>query len=42
MAFPAEDKRLLPRPDEISNTFVYLLSDEVKETGKVFDLMKDR
>ena len=42
MAFPAEDKRLLPRPDEITNTFVYLLSDEVKETGKVYDLMKDR
>jgi len=42
MAFPAEDKRLLPRPDEITNTFVYLLSDEIKETGKVYDLMKDR
>ncbi|MGB5456531.1 MAG: SDR family NAD(P)-dependent oxidoreductase [Gammaproteobacteria bacterium] len=41
LAFPAEDKRQLPSPEEITDMFVYLLSGEVTETGKIFDLMKD-
>ena len=36
MAFPAEDMRKLTKPEEITSAFVYLLSDAVTETGKVF------
>jgi len=36
MAYPAEDARQLTRPEEITNAFVYLLSDAVRETGKTF------
>jgi NAD(P)-dependent dehydrogenase (short-subunit alcohol dehydrogenase family) len=36
MAYPAEDTRQLTRPEEITNAFVYLLSDAMKETGKTF------
>jgi NAD(P)-dependent dehydrogenase (short-subunit alcohol dehydrogenase family) len=37
LAFPAEDKRQLPRPEDIAHVFIYLLSDAVTETGKIFD-----
>lgn len=36
LAFPAEDKRQLSTPQDISHIFVYLLSDAVTATGKVF------
>jgi NAD(P)-dependent dehydrogenase (short-subunit alcohol dehydrogenase family) len=36
MAYPAEDMRKLTRPEEITDAFVYLLSDRVTETGKIF------
>lgn len=36
MAYPAEDPRQLTRPEQITNAFVYLLSDAMKETGKTF------
>ena len=38
MAYPAEDMRKLTRPEEITDVFVYLLSDSVTETGKTFKL----
>ncbi|MGD8933955.1 MAG: YciK family oxidoreductase [Gammaproteobacteria bacterium] len=38
MAYPAEDARQLPKPEQITNAFVYLLSDAVSETGKTFIL----
>lgn len=36
MAYPAEDMRKLTKPEEITDMFVYLLSDAVTETGKTF------
>jgi hypothetical protein len=36
MAYPAEDARQLAKPEQITNAFVYLLSDAVTETGKTF------
>ncbi|MBT8129713.1 MAG: SDR family NAD(P)-dependent oxidoreductase [Gammaproteobacteria bacterium] len=36
MAYPAEDMRKLTKPEEITDAFVYLLSDAVNETGKTF------
>jgi NAD(P)-dependent dehydrogenase (short-subunit alcohol dehydrogenase family) len=36
MAYPAEDMRKLTRPEEITDAFVYLLSDAISETGKTF------
>jgi len=36
MAYPAEDMRKLTRPEQITDAFVYLLSDAVTETGKTF------
>ncbi|MGD2053095.1 MAG: SDR family NAD(P)-dependent oxidoreductase [Gammaproteobacteria bacterium] len=36
MAYPAEDARQLTKPEEITNAFIYLLSDAVSETGKTF------
>ena len=36
MAYPAEDMRALTKPEEITDAFVYLLSDAVTETGKTF------
>ena len=42
MAYPAEDARQLPKPEDITDAFVYLLSGEVTETGKVFDLMENK
>ena len=36
MAYPAEDMRKLTRPEEITDAFVYLLSDAVTETGQTF------
>ena len=41
MAYPAEDMRKLTKPEEITDIFVYLLSDSVTETGKTYDLMKN-
>jgi NAD(P)-dependent dehydrogenase (short-subunit alcohol dehydrogenase family) len=38
MAYPAEDKRKLTGPEEITDTFIYLLSDGVTDTGKTFRL----
>ena len=38
MAYPAEDMRKLTRPEEITDAFVYLLSEAVTETGKTFKL----
>ena len=38
MAYPAEDMRKLTKPEEITDAFVYLLSDVVTETGKIFRL----
>ena len=38
MAYPAEDMRKLTKPEEITDAFVYLLSDAVNETGKTFTL----
>ena len=37
LAFPAEDKRHLSKPEDITHIFVYLLSDAVTDTGKVYD-----
>lgn len=39
MAYPAEDMRKLTRPEEITDAFVYLLSEAATGTGKTFDLM---
>ncbi|UCB54776.1 MAG: SDR family NAD(P)-dependent oxidoreductase [Thiotrichales bacterium] len=36
MAYPAEDMRKLTKPEEITDVFVYLLSDAVTETGRTF------
>ena len=41
MAYPAEDVRKLIRPEEITDAFVYLLSEAVTETGKTIDLMNN-
>jgi len=41
MAYPAEDMRKLTRPEEITDAFIYLLSDSVTETGKTFNLMNN-
>ena len=41
MAYPAEDMRKLTKPEEITDAFVYLLSDAVSETGKTFSLKDD-
>ena len=38
MAYPAEDMRQLTKPEEITDAFVYLLSDAVTETGITFRL----
>jgi NAD(P)-dependent dehydrogenase (short-subunit alcohol dehydrogenase family) len=38
MAYPAEDMRKLTKPEEITDAFVYLLSDAVNETGQTFSL----
>ena len=38
MAYPAEDMRKLTKPEEITDAFVYLLSDAVTETGKTFSI----
>ncbi len=38
MAYPAEDMRQLSKPEEITDAFVYLLSDSVTDTGKTFRL----
>ena len=38
MAYPAEDMRKLTKPEEITDAFVYLLSDAVNDTGKIFTL----
>lgn len=38
MAYPAEDMRKLTRPEEITDAFVYLLSDRITDTGKTFRL----
>ena len=38
MAYPAEDMRKLTKPEEITDAFIYLLSDAVTETGKIFRL----
>jgi NAD(P)-dependent dehydrogenase (short-subunit alcohol dehydrogenase family) len=38
MAYPAEDMRKLTKPEEITDAFVYLLSDAVSETGQIFAL----
>ena len=35
-AYPAEDMRKLARPEDVTAAFIYLLSDAVTETGKVF------
>lgn len=40
MAYPAEDMRKLTKPEEITDAFVYLLSDAVTETGKTFNLIE--
>ena len=36
MAYPAEDKSKLTRPEAITDVFLYLLSDAVTETGKTY------
>ena len=36
MAYPAEDMRKLTKPEDITDAFVYLLSEAVTETGKTF------
>jgi NAD(P)-dependent dehydrogenase (short-subunit alcohol dehydrogenase family) len=41
MAYPAEDMRKLIRPEEITDAFVYLLSEAVTGTGKTIDLMNN-
>lgn len=41
MAYPAEDMRKLTKPEEITDAFLYLLSDAVTETGKTFRLKDD-
>ena len=38
MAYPAENMRKLTKPEEITDAFVYLLSDAVTETGKTLSL----
>ena len=38
MAYPAEDMRKLTKPEEITDAFVYLLSDKVTETGKTLKI----
>jgi len=38
IAYPAEDMRQLTKPEEITDAFIYLLSDAVTETGKTFRL----
>jgi len=41
MAYPAEDKSKLARPEGIAHAFIYLLSDAVTETGRTFVLGND-
>jgi NAD(P)-dependent dehydrogenase (short-subunit alcohol dehydrogenase family) len=41
MAYPAEDMRQLTKPEEITDAFVYLLSDGVIETGITFKLKEN-
>ena len=36
-AFPAEDPMLLKTPEEVSKDYLWLLSDECKQTGIMFD-----
>ena len=36
-AFRAEDPLLLKTPEEVSNDYLWLLSDECKQTGIMFD-----
>ena len=36
-AFPAEDPLLLKTPEKVSNDYLWLLSDECKQTGIMFD-----
>ncbi len=36
MAYPAEDPRELTKPEEITDLYVYLLSDSVESTGNIF------
>ena len=36
LAYPAEDRRQLAKPEAVTDAFIYLLSDAVTETGKVF------
>ena len=36
MAYPAEDMRQLTKPEEITDAFIYLLSDRATDTGKTF------
>ncbi len=36
MAYPAEDRRQLTKPEEITGIFLYLLSEAVTETGNTF------
>jgi len=41
MAYPAEDMRKLTRPEEITDAFIYLLSEAVTDTGKTINLMNN-
>jgi len=41
MAYPAEDMRKLTKPEEITDAFIFLLSDAVTETGKTIGLMNN-
>jgi len=41
MAYPAEDMRKLIKPEEITDAFVYLLSDAVTDTGRTINLMNN-
>jgi NAD(P)-dependent dehydrogenase (short-subunit alcohol dehydrogenase family) len=41
MAYPAEDMRKLTRPEEITDAFIYLLSEAVTETGKTYKLARN-
>ena len=36
-AFPAEDPMLLKTPEDISSDYLWLLSEECKQTGIMFD-----
>lgn len=41
-AMPGEDPQTLPSPEKVAKKIVHLLSPDLKETGKLFNVHKNR